>query len=112
MESLFGYLYIRINELCDIYNACKFGKIRNGNCPIKRFKSYITYEIKQGEVILLIKTTENVDLLESDLKNYFISIGYHIYFENGGTEYFSKDIINQIIPKLQEMNITFHIFSK
>jgi predicted helicase len=112
MESLFGYLYIRINELCDIYNACKFGKIRNGNCPIKRFQSYITYEIKQGEVILLVKTTENVDLLESDLKNYFISSGCHIYFENGGTEYFSKDIIHQIIPKLQEMNITFHICSK
>ena len=112
MESLFGYLYIRINEICNIYNACKFGKVRNGNCPINRFQSYITYEIKQGEVVLLIKTNENVDLLESDLKNYFILMGYHIHFENGGTEYFSKDIIEQLIPKLQEMQITFHVCSK
>jgi superfamily II DNA or RNA helicase len=112
MESLFGYLYVRVNEMCNIYNACKFGKVRIGNCPINRFQSYITYEIKQGEVVLLIKTTENVDLLESSLKDYFISIGSHIHFENGGTEYFSKDIIQQIIPKLQEMNIKFHVCSK
>jgi superfamily II DNA or RNA helicase len=112
MESLFGYLYVRINEICNLYNACKFGKVRNGHCPIKRLQSYITYEIKQGEVILLIQTIENVDLLESALMNHFISIGYHIYFENGGTEYFSKDIIHQILPKLQEMNIEFHVCSK
>lgn len=111
MESV-GYLYIRINEMCNSYDACKFGKVGNGNCPIKRFQSYITYEIKQGEVILLIKTTENVDLLESSLINHFISIGCHIHFENGGTEYFSKDIIHQVIPKLQEMNIEFHVCSK
>ena len=112
MESLFGYLYIRINEMCNSYDACKFGKVRNGNCPINRFQSYITYEINQGEVILLIKTIENVDFLESSLINHFILIGSHIYFENGGTEYFSKDIIQQIIPKLQEMNIEFSICSK
>jgi len=111
MESV-GYLYIRINEMCNSYDACKFGKVGNGNCPIKRFQSYITYEIKQGEVILLIKTTENVDLLESALINHFISIDCHIHFENGGTEYFSKDIIHQVIPKLQEMNIEFHVCSK
>lgn len=111
MESV-GYLYIRINEMCNSYNACKFGKVGNGNCPIKRFQSYITYEIKQGEVILLIKTTENVDLLESALINHFISIDCHIHFENGGTEYFSKDIIHQVIPKLQEMNIEFHVLNK
>lgn len=111
MESV-GYLYIRKNEICDIYDAYKFGKVGNGNCPIKRFQSYITYEIKQGEVILLIKTTENVDLLESTLIKHFISIGYHIHFTNGGTEYFSKDIILQVIPKLQEMNIEFHVCSK
>ena len=104
MES-FGSLYIRINEMCNSYNACKFGKVGNGNCPIKRFQSYITYEIKQGEVVLLIKTTENVDLLESSLINHFTSIGCHIHFENGGTEYFSKDIIQQVIPKLQEMKL-------
>ena len=71
MESV-GYLYIRINEMCNSYDACKFGKVGNGNCPIKRFQSYITYEIKQGEVILLIKTTENIDLLESTLIKHFI----------------------------------------
>ena len=110
--ELVGYLYIRINNLTEKYNACKFGKVRNGENPINRFQCYKTYEIEPGTIILLIETTENVDVLENDLKLYFTSLDLQVYYEGGGTEYFSKEIIEKIIPILQLNKLNYRVCSK
>lgn len=107
-----GYLYIRINKLSELYKACKFGKVRNGENPVNRFQCYKTYEIEPGNIVLLIETTENVDILENEFKRYFTLEGQHVFYEGGGTEYFSINIIDKIIPILQFNNLDYRLCSK
>ena len=44
------------------------------------------------------------------LQNYFKCLGLHIIF-NSGTEFFSIDIINLIIPFMEKTNIKFEIIN-
>lgn len=111
MDKGVGYLYIRNNKICELYGACKFGKVGNGENPINRFQTYTTYEIEPGNIILLIETIENVNILENELKKIFTMEGFHIY-HGGGTEYFRKEIIDQIIPILEMNNLNFRICSQ
>jgi len=112
MESPIGYLYLRTNKMCELYKACKFGKVRNGESPIDYFQCYKTYEIEPGNIILLIETTENTDILENDLKKVFTDDGLHIYYEGGGTEYFSTGIIDRVIPILEINRLNFRVCSQ
>jgi len=111
MESSLGYIYIRNNKICEFYDAYKFGKVGNGENPINRFRTYMTYEIEPGNVILLIETSFNTDQLENELKKYFISEGQHIYYPGGGTEYFNRNILNLIFPFLDINNVQYHVCS-
>jgi hypothetical protein len=103
-----GYLYIRINELYQKYNSCKFGITE---CIINRDGTYTTCEIKRGYFELVIQIPKDkMKILEKLLQNYFKSLGLHIIFD-GGTEFFNVDIINLIIPYLEKTNIKFTVLS-
>jgi len=104
-----GYLYIRINELYQKYNSCKFGITE---CIISRDVVYTTGEIKRGYFELVIQIHHNkMKILEKLLQNYFKSLDLHIIF-NGGTEFFKNDIIKLVIPFLQKINIKFKVLSR
>jgi len=104
-----GYLYIRINELYQKYNSCKFGITE---CIINRDGVYTTGEIKRGYFELVVQIPhDKMKILEKLLQNYFKSLNLHIIFD-GGTEFFKNDIIKLIIPFLQKINIKFKVLSR
>ena len=82
-----GYLYIRINELYQKYNSCKFGITE---CIINRDGVYTTGEIKRGYFELVVQIPhDKMKILEKLLQNYFKSLDLHIIFD-GGTEFFKN----------------------
>ena len=104
-----GYLYIRINELYQKYNSCKFGITE---CIINRDGTYTTGEIKRGYFELVIQIPhDKMKILEKLLQNYFKSLDLHIIYD-GGTEFFKNDIIKLVIPFLQKINIKFKVLSR
>ena len=104
-----GYLYIRINELYQKYNSCKFGITE---CIINRDGVYTTGEIKRGYFELVVQIPhDKMKILEKLLQNYFKSLDLHIIFD-GGTEFFKNDIIKLVIPFLQKINIKFKVLSR
>jgi hypothetical protein len=104
-----GYLYIRINELYQKYNSCKFGITE---CIINRDGVYTTGEIKRGYFELVVQIPhDKMKILEKLLQNYFKSLDLHIIYD-GGTEFFKNDIIKLVIPFLQKINIKFKVLSR
>jgi len=104
-----GYLYIRINELYQKYNSCKFGITE---CIINRDGVYTTGEIKRGYFELVVQIPyDKMKILEKLLQNYFKSLNLHIIYD-GGTEFFKNDIIKLVIPFLQKINIKFKVLSR
>ena len=109
MELLNGYIYIRNHPSYDKYDGCKLGKANN--IP-ERDTQYATGEIKRGNFELVIEMPKEViGLVEKMLQNYFNCLGFHIKFD-GGTEFYKRDIIRQIVPYLKKTNITFKVLSK
>jgi predicted helicase len=97
-----NYIYIRINEYWDTYNACKLGK--TSSIP-DRETNYITSEINHGIFMKVIELqNNNMDIIEIKLQEYFNKLGYHIKF-NAGIEFYNKKIIELIIPYLIQNNI-------
>jgi hypothetical protein len=104
-----GYLYIRINELYQKYESCKFGITE---CIVNRDNVYSTGEIKRGYFELVIQIPKDkMKILEKLLQNYFKSLDLHILYD-GGTDFFKNDIIKLVIPFLQKININFKVLSK
>jgi superfamily II DNA or RNA helicase len=103
-----GYIYIRTHESYNIYNAVKLGK--TDNIP-DRESNYITCEIIKGHFIIVIAVDYFLlNDIEIQLKQYFASLGYHIY-HNGGTEFLNKEIINKIIPFFESNNIKYKLLN-
>ena len=72
-----GYLYYREHESYNKYNA---GKLGISGCISNRNDNYTSGEIFQGVFKLVIEIDYNkMSLVEKLLKNYFKSLGYHIY---------------------------------
>jgi len=104
-----GYLYIRINELYQKYESCKFGITE---CIVNRDNVYSTGEIKRGYFELVIQIPKDkMKILEKLLQNYFKSLDLHILYD-GGTDFFKNDIIKLVIPFLKKININFKVLSK
>ena len=104
-----GYIYARFHSSYEQYNACKLGKTMN--IP-DRDTQYATGEIKRGYFGLVIEMDINyIDRVEKMLQNYFNCLGYHIRFD-GGSEFYHKDIITQIVPFLEKTNILFKVLSQ
>lgn len=103
-----GYLYVRFNELFDMYNSCKFGMCEN--IP-NRENNYITTEVKKGYFKLVIEVNIKILVqLENEIKSYFGKL-YNTYID-AGTEIFKKDIVSLIEPYLIEKNISYKILSE
>lgn len=105
--SQHGYIYLRYNELCELYKALKLGSTKE---IINRGNTYHTYEIKAGKFIFVIELLNyDCDKVESLLKLNLDK--YNIYFD-AGTEFFDKCIIDKIIPILNENNIQYKQLSE
>jgi superfamily II DNA or RNA helicase len=104
----YGYIYIRINKYWDFDNACKLGE--TFSIP-NRNDTYITCEIIKGKFILVIRIDANILIkVEKQLIKHFTKLGYHVH-ENGGIEFFNKNIIELIIPYFMENNIDHYVLS-
>jgi superfamily II DNA or RNA helicase len=104
-----GYLYIRSHASYDQYDACKLGITMN--IP-ERDSVYSTGEIKRGFFAHVVEIPfEQMKQIEGMLKKYFTSLGFNVKYD-GGTEFFKKDIMSQIVPYLEKININFKVLSK
>jgi len=102
MNHLNGTIYIRDNELCRLKNIYKLGM---ASFAKNRDDTYITYEHEKGEFIFIVEIPINImKLVDKYLKTYFKS--YNNYILYGGTEYYSRSIIDLIIPALDEYKKT------
>lgn len=99
-----GYLYIRIHESYDQYDACKLGITI---CISNRDSVYSTSEIERGVYVLVVEIpSEQMKTIEK-----MLSIGFNVKYD-GGTEFFKKEIIMQVVPYLEKLNINFKVLSK
>jgi hypothetical protein len=61
---------------------------------------------------MIIKVDINIlDILEKQLQEYFNSLNLHVVF-NAGIEFYKKEIINYIIPFLDNNNINYKLLNK
>lgn len=91
MSESKGYIYIRIHEGYDKYNACKIGKAKN--IP-ERDSQYATGEIKRGIFIDVYEVNEkDMNKIEKEIQEEFKEMNIYI---NSGTEFFNKKIIKQV----------------
>lgn len=106
MGELKGSIYLRDSECCQIHNAIKLGITKS----IKdRASTYITGEIKRGQYIKVIEIPlSKMRILDKLLKSYFSQ--YNVYID-GGTEFYSRTIIDMIEPYLQKLNIDYKVLT-
>ena len=93
-----GYIYIRWHR--SYKDLVKLGKTL---CPVERNQVYITGEPNRGYYLLILKVVDEdfcEKLLEDKLKEFH-------YTGTGGTEFYDREIINNIIPILNEFTISF-----
>lgn len=108
-----NYIYIRVHESYEKYNAIKLGIT---NCIGSRVSTYVTGEVKRGNFINVYKITKfskqflfhkkPLNHLEYLLQNHFKKINKYIFID-GGTEFFSKDIIPLIPEYLKSIDIEY-----
>jgi hypothetical protein len=99
------YIYIRIHEAYDKYNACKLGKTC---CFISRHKSYSTHEILSGyfEVVFEVPIINNIEkILQRNFQKFHIKI-------NAGNEFYDKKIINLIESYIDTLKILYKKINK
>lgn len=102
-----GYIYIRWNKSYEKHGAVKLGKTES--IP-NRNSNYITSEIERGHFIVVFSVPlKKMGIIENLLKTYFQQ--HNIYLD-GGTEFFSNIIVDQIEPYLQTLNIEYQCLSK
>lgn len=99
-------IYIRENEYWNLYGVFKVGKTIN---ILDRESTYITSEIKKGTYKMVIGI--NLDILddvEKLIQKRFKSLNVKI---DAGTEFYKKEIINLIIPYLDEIGIYYKVLT-
>ena len=93
------YIYIRTNELCDLYNVYKLGQTTN---ILERNDAYTTYEIKKGYFISVYQILNFTSYeVEIQLKIYLNSLNFHI-ISDAGQEYYKKEFLNFVKPFFNE----------
>ena len=106
MDTNTGYIYIRCHTYYDIDEICKLGKTKN--IP-SRDNTYATGEYKRGYFKLVIEILSHDDtFVEKLLGRYFKK--YHSK-KDGGSEFYSKQIISEIIPFLSNISIRFKVLT-
>ena len=107
-----AYLYFRTNSELEFKNLCKKGFTEKN--PFHRNKEYIKHELEQGHFILIIAVSIHiVEALNTTLTSYFNHLSASVIDEkyNGGTEFFSIDIIDQVQEFLVSNYIKHHILT-
>lgn len=99
-----GYIYLRTNETYETHKLYKLGY--TSSIP-DRDNQYKTGEVYKGKFLLVIKIAQ-VILIEKLLKNYFKPL--NVYYD-GGTEFFKKEIIDLIIPFLENTILPFQVLT-
>ena len=102
MNQSKGYIYFRVHPSYDIHNACKMGKTQN--IP-ERDATYATGEITRGyfEVVFEVPF-EKMGWVERTLQEDFNKLNIK---ENGGREFYKKEIMSQIEPYLIKNSIEY-----
>lgn len=104
-----GYIYLRDNAWYRTENAIKLGIASN----IKdRASTYVTGEIVRGEFIRVFAVPyDKMRIVETCLHRYLSK--FHIGDKGGGTEFFTRDIIDMVEPLLRSMSsLEFHSLTK
>jgi len=97
-----GYIYLRSNKYWDLEGNYKLGKTSN---IIDRDSIYITNEKSRGKYILVLELiNKHMDDIEKKLQNHFI---YLNDIDDGSTGFYKKEIIDNILPFLDENNIIY-----
>ncbi len=106
MESKKGYIYIRYHN--SYGNHCKIGKTYN--IP-NRESTYITNEVMRGnfEYVYEFQDMKIVDILDVKFKDMFDEYNHK---GDAGTEFFKKDVIPNIEPFFNTLNIKYNKLSK
>jgi len=106
MEPEYGYIYVRDNLFYQSENVYKVGITRN---LYARENTYKTGEVIKGKFIIIIqvpfKLLNNLDNnLKLRLQSYNINKG-------GGSEFYTRDVIEIIIQYLHDINIPHTIMN-
>jgi predicted helicase len=101
-NELSGYIYVRSNELCQLYNCYKLG--RTHNIP-ERENNYITSEIKRGHFTHVYEIY-NYNIEKCEIRLFRELNKFNIYF-NAGKEYYKTDVIENIEPYFIKQNIKY-----
>ena len=104
-----GYIYLRDNAWYRTENAIKLGIASN----IKdRASTYVTGEIVRGEFIRVFAVPHDKMRIVETCLHRFLS-KFHIGDKGGGTEFFTRDIIDMVEPLLRSMSkLEFHSLTK
>jgi hypothetical protein len=98
-----GYIYVRTNKAWDMYDAVKLGITYN---IFERNREYMSLEIMKGVFELIIEIDQNIlTNVKKSIKKYFNSLDLHIKYDDGGNDFYKKDIVDLVIPYLVEHNI-------
>jgi len=107
MNQSNGFIYVRLHESYDIYDACKIGV--TNNIP-DRDSQYATGEIKRGNFEIVFKMSNKISSeIEKNIHKNFKE--FNIKF-NSGREFYNKKIIPLIEPYLIELGINYILLSK
>lgn len=101
-----GYLYIREHRSYSEYGCYKVGKTLS--IP-DRENNYVTGEIERGRFIKVFYIESKLGTIDRWLKNYFCH--YNVRY-NGGTEFFNKEILNEIGGFLDLTTVKYRILSE
>ena len=111
MSLQFGYIYIRLNEWYVNKTICKLGTTEN--IPYKH-RQYVSFEPNRGrfEYVYEIDLYE-MDIIDELLKKHFDNFNYrHNNNNDGGSDFFYKDIIQLIPFVLDAKNVKYRQLSK
>ena len=110
MSLVFGYIYIRLNDWYLFKNICKLGKTEN--IP-NRNHHYMTGEPDSGYFYKVFKVKiDEMDEIETLLKNHFNNYNYKNIYNKGGLEFFNNTIIELIPSVLNSHNYYYELLSQ
>jgi predicted helicase len=101
-NQLSGYIYVRSNELCQLYNCYKLGRTHN---ILERENNYITSEIKRGHFTHVYEIF-NYNIEKCEIRLFRELKKFNIYY-NAGKEYYKTDVIENIEPYFIKQNIKY-----
>jgi len=107
MNSTIGYIYLRVNESYNKYNAFKMGKATN--IP-ERDNVYATGEIKRGHFVAVFEVPFGlIHDIECSLQTKYSELNVYL---DAGREFYNKQIIHLIEPYLINQEIKYKKLSE